>query len=151
MFQLRVDVNPRSQVSRPSCPLLLVGLTVSLDNMYIATTFCLSSVQVARKPSSPVGCLHVIYTQYLIVTAALMRPMSPSKGSRVFYKNFGLQKSRQALLRRRRTCGRLYIPPSFLTILRTTYPIHVSTDPTTLQPYPEVFQCRVRMYLYLIS
>lgn len=128
MFQVRVDDNRRPQVSRPSCALLVLGLTVFLDNMFIAAISCLSSAQVARRLLSLVGCSHATYMQYPTVTAALVRPMSPSKGSRVFYRKFGRQKSRQAIPRRR-ICGRLYIPPSFLTILRTTYPIHVSPPP----------------------
>src|SRR4051812_44657406 len=96
---------------KPSYALLVVGLTVCLDNMFIAAIFCLSSAQVVRRLLSLVGCSRATYVRYHIVTAALLRPMSLSKDSRVFYRKFDRQKSRQTVPRRR-TCGGLYIPPS---------------------------------------
>jgi hypothetical protein len=152
MFQVRVDDNPRSQASPPSCALLVVGLTVCLDNMFIASIFCLSSAQVARRLLSLVGCSRATYMRYHNVTAAFVRLMSPSKGSTVFYRKFDRQKSRQAIPMRR-TCGRSYIPPSFPTILRTTYPVHVSGPPRAHHPRtcPGVLPFRVRIYLYSVS
>ena len=108
----------------PSCALLVVGLTIYLESMFIAAMFCLSSAQAAHRHLSLAGCSRATYMSYHIVTAALLRPMSPSEDSKVFYRKSDRQNSPQTVPRRR-TCGGLYTPPAFPTIRRTTCPVHI--------------------------
>jgi hypothetical protein len=119
--------------------LLIVGLTVDLDNIFIAAIFCLSSARVARRILSPVRSLRATYMRSHVMTVAIVRRMSPSKALRIFYRKFDRQKPRQAMPRRK-ICGRLYIQPSFPMILGTRYPVPVSNPPP-----------RVGMYLYSVS
>ena len=57
------------------------------------------------------------------MTTVLLRPMSRSKDSRVFYRRFDRQRPRRTVPRRR-TCGGSYIISAFPTILKMTHPVH---------------------------
>lgn len=108
---------------KPSSPYPVVRLTVCLDNMFIAAIFCPSSAQAARKLSNLAGPSRATYMRHHIVTTVLLRPMSRSKDSRVFYRRFDRQRPRRTVPRRR-TCGGSYIPLAFPTILKMTHPVH---------------------------
>ena len=67
-------------------PLLILGLTIDLEYIFIAAISCLSSARVARRFLSLVRCSHATYMRHHVVTVSLMRRMSPSRASRVFHR-----------------------------------------------------------------